>query len=203
MRTCKTCMFAEFDRKWGEYRCQLFNTVMVDVDHYDCTNYKKGPPTGHPPPPPPALTTNDHNRLRNRNAINQHPIGSINGLEDELRKKLNITALDNAIEQALSKAQMSGMFDGEPGQPGEPGHTPVKGVDYWTEEDKSEIVSDVVEQIGDEPLVVNTDHSTLTNRDAADAHPISAITSLKTALDSKLESAGFITNMEIQEIFNS
>lgn len=34
--------------------------------------------------------------------------------------------------------------DGADGQPGADGHTPVKGTDYWTEEDKSEIVSDVL-----------------------------------------------------------
>lgn len=203
MRTCKTCMYAQYNPKWGEYTCGLFNTVMVDVESYDCTNYKKGPPKGCPPPPPPQLMTNDHNRLRNRNAINQHPIGSIKGLEDALNKKLNITALDNAVQQALSEAKASGVFDGKDGEPGDPGYTPIKGVDYWTEEDKSEIVTDVVEQIGDTSITVNTDHSALTNRDAVDSHPISAITSLKTALDSKLESAGFITNLEIQEILNS
>lgn len=31
------------------------------------------------------------------------------------------------------------------------GETPVKGTDYWTEEDKTELVSDVLEQIGDIP----------------------------------------------------
>ncbi len=34
---------------------------------------------------------------------------------------------------------------GDPGQPGEDGHTPEKGVDYWTAEDKAEIVEDAAE----------------------------------------------------------
>ena len=33
--------------------------------------------------------------------------------------------------------------DGAPGRDGQDGHTPVKGTDYWTAEDKAEIVSDV------------------------------------------------------------
>ena len=34
--------------------------------------------------------------------------------------------------------------NGPPGEPGNNGHTPEKGVDYWTEADKQEIVSDVL-----------------------------------------------------------
>ena len=34
--------------------------------------------------------------------------------------------------------------DGAPGAKGEDGHTPVKGVDYWTEADKTAMVSDVI-----------------------------------------------------------
>lgn len=33
---------------------------------------------------------------------------------------------------------------GAPGKNGEDGHTPVKGVDYYTDEDKTEIVNDVL-----------------------------------------------------------
>lgn len=47
------------------------------------------------------------------------------------------------------------------------------------------------------------DHTKLLNRDAADQHPIGSITKLQTELDGKLESAGFLTNMEIQAILNS
>lgn len=40
---------------------------------------------------------------------------------------------------------------GDPGQngaDGQDGHTPVKGVDYWTAQDKAEIVADVIAQLG-------------------------------------------------------
>ena len=33
------------------------------------------------------------------------------------------------------------------GDPGEPGKTPVKGKDYWTESDRSEIVNDVFDMV--------------------------------------------------------
>lgn len=39
------------------------------------------------------------------------------------------------------------VLDGEKGDPGANGHTPEKGVDYWTEEDKSEIIQSVVDSI--------------------------------------------------------
>ena len=33
---------------------------------------------------------------------------------------------------------------GEQGPKGDDGHTPVRGIDYWTTEDKTEIVADVL-----------------------------------------------------------
>ena len=38
---------------------------------------------------------------------------------------------------------------GDPGTPGAAGHTPVKGADYWTAEDKQEIVNDVLAALPD------------------------------------------------------
>ena len=34
--------------------------------------------------------------------------------------------------------------DGTPGTPGTPGHSPIKGIDYWTADDKQEIINDVL-----------------------------------------------------------
>lgn len=36
--------------------------------------------------------------------------------------------------------------DGQPGAKGDPGYTPVKGTDYWTPDDKTEIVKELTEQ---------------------------------------------------------
>lgn len=36
---------------------------------------------------------------------------------------------------------------GDKGDPGAPGYTPVKGTDYWTSDDKAEIVNDVLESL--------------------------------------------------------
>ena len=38
---------------------------------------------------------------------------------------------------------------GATGSPGKDGYTPVKGTDYWTEEDKAEIVADVLAALPD------------------------------------------------------
>ena len=48
--------------------------------------------------------------------------------------------LTSAISTALAQAKESGEFKGEDGKPGEDGYTPIKGVDYFTEADKAEIV---------------------------------------------------------------
>lgn len=36
---------------------------------------------------------------------------------------------------------------GYPGDPGEPGYTPERGVDYWTDDDKTEIINSVLEAL--------------------------------------------------------
>lgn len=51
--------------------------------------------------------------------------------------------------------------------------------------------------------VVTSDHTKLTNRDAEDQHPIKAITNLNQTLERKLESTGFLSNLEIQAILES
>lgn len=41
----------------------------------------------------------------------------------------------------LTETEWLASLQGEKGEPGEDGHTPVKGTDYWTETDKTEIKS--------------------------------------------------------------
>ena len=61
--------------------------------------------------------------------------------------------LQELVDYALDQANKSGAFDGKDGQDGadgkdgQDGYTPVKGKDYFTEEDKNEIVADVAEEV--------------------------------------------------------
>ena len=50
----------------------------------------------------------------------------------EVENKLDAAELPIAINEALTQAKASGEFDGK---------TPVRGTDYWTEDDKAEIKS--------------------------------------------------------------
>ena len=59
----------------------------------------------------------------------------------DISGKLDASELPTAINTALAQAKASGEFDGEPGAPG---YTPVKGTDYFTEEDKTELVNAVL-----------------------------------------------------------
>lgn len=81
------------------------------------------------------------------------PVQSVNGKTG----KVNLTAKDvgalaqddlqEATNKALTQAKASGEFDGKdgaPGAPGEPGYTPQKGIDYYTEADKQEMVNAVL-----------------------------------------------------------
>ena len=63
------------------------------------------------------------------------------------------TELGTAVEDALEQAKASGEFKGEKGDrgesgargpTGEAGYTPVKGTDYWTEDDRKQMVNDVI-----------------------------------------------------------
>lgn len=81
-----------------------------------------------------------------------------------------------------SKWQDAGQLQGAKGDQGEPGpqgpegpagYSPVKGVDYWTEEDKSEIVSDVTSNLPDpyiigEGLTLDPESNTLSVNTAKD-----------------------------------
>ena len=57
-------------------------------------------------------------------------------------------ATEEFVNSAIEAIELTPGPAGEPGKdgnPGEPGYTPVKGTDYWTEEDKAAIVQDVLE----------------------------------------------------------
>lgn len=70
---------------------------------------------------------NDHSKLTNRDAQDQHPIGAIAGLAEALDGKqpkgdyLTADTLQDATDAALAQAKDSGAFDGAPGAPGEKG----------------------------------------------------------------------------------
>ena len=76
-----------------------------------------------------------HARLKDRDLSDQHPISAITGLEDALRTVVSEDKISEAVNTALAQAKASGEFNGDDG---EDGKTPVKGVDYYTEADKSE-----------------------------------------------------------------
>lgn len=48
--------------------------------------------------------------------------------------------------------------------------------------------------------VVTSDHRDLTHRDAADQHPIEAITNLETELGNRIVAGNTLTNEEIEQI---
>lgn len=76
-----------------------------------------------------------HARLKDRDLSNQHPISAITGLEDALKSAVSEDKISEAVNTALAQAKASGDFNGDDG---EDGKTPVKGIDYYTEADKSE-----------------------------------------------------------------
>lgn len=70
---------------------------------------------------------NDHSKLTNRDAKDQHPMGAIAGLAEALDGKqpkgdyLTADKLQSATDAALAQAKASGVFDGVPCVPGAKG----------------------------------------------------------------------------------
>lgn len=70
--------------------------------------------------------------LNNKGYLTQH---------QDISGKLDASELPTAINTALAQAKESGEFDGKDGTDGK---TPVKGKDYFTDADKSEMISSVI-----------------------------------------------------------
>lgn len=64
-------------------------------------------------------------------------------------KYLKEADLHAAIEESLALAKESGQFDGKEGKDGADGKTPVKGEDYFTEADKTDMVNRVIAAFDD------------------------------------------------------
>lgn len=62
----------------------------------------------------------------------------IRELSEQINDKLDASKLPEAVDDALAQAKASGEFDGADG------YTPVKGTDYYTEADKTEMVNTVL-----------------------------------------------------------
>jgi hypothetical protein len=83
-----------------------------------------------------------HVDIRAELAIMTSEFGLINDKITTLsNNKLNASELPEAINSALAQAKESGEFDGAPGADGK---TPVKGTDYFTAADKTEMVNAVI-----------------------------------------------------------
>ena len=75
---------------------------------------------------------------------------------------------------------------GQPGQPGADGHTPVKGVDYWTAEDKAEIVVGAAGTVK-EDLIDDTAGDGDTDKVWSADKSAGEVSSLNSALNDKYE----------------
>ena len=79
--------------------------------------------------------------------VNELKEGNINidltnyATKTELSKKLDKSELNGAINTALESAKNSGEFKGQDG------YTPIKGIDYFTETDKGELLERILQSL--------------------------------------------------------
>lgn len=94
---------------------------------------------------------------------------------------------------------------GPQGEPGTPGKTPVKGVDYWTEADKQEIISEVLKQVPSEETKPWKPFQTITmDGETAkwewDGLDFSELFFIATGLINKSESANSVIAISINDV---
>lgn len=78
--------------------------------------------------------------------------------DDYVYTETEVWTVESAVEDALREAKESGEFDGEDG------YTPIKGVDYFTDEDKQEIADLIpVKDGGNGSVIVNDTEENETN----------------------------------------
>lgn len=158
--------------------------------------------------------TTDHSQLINRTLPDQHSISSITGLQAELASKAasahthtvsEVVGLQASLDGKASSththaiADVTGLQSALNGKAAS-SHThvvaDVTGLQTALDSKQATLVSGTniktingTSVIGSGDLAISgsgtTDHSVLTNRNIADQHPISAITGLQSALDSK------------------
>lgn len=73
-------------------------------------------------------------------------IQKLDTMFEQLSQKVE-TDVDEAVETSLREAKESGEFDGKDGQPGADGKTPVKGEDYFTEDEISSVSTQAAQKI--------------------------------------------------------
>lgn len=80
--------------------------------------------------------------------------GSVQYIKGEPGESAYETAVKNGFEgteqewlDSLKGKNGEPGKDGKDGEPGKDGHTPQKGVDYWTAEDKAEMIQDVLDAL--------------------------------------------------------
>lgn len=92
--------------------------------------------------------TSDYEKLQNKPSINGVTLSG-NKTSKELGIKQDYTAEDIKFTdgQTFQQKYDSGELRGQQGEPGQDGYTPQKGIDYWTDSDKQEIIQEVISEL--------------------------------------------------------
>ena len=67
--------------------------------------------------------------------------------ETETEIEVSVTQIENGVSISVTDkngTEIAYVYNGTKGDPGTAGTTPVRGTDYWTDNDKTEVVNDVL-----------------------------------------------------------
>jgi hypothetical protein len=150
-----------------------------------------------------TISTTPHNSLTNRTDPNAHSISAITGLQTALDGKVDIVVgkeLSDNNYTDVEQTKLAGIEDGA--QNNTASNVGASGVGLFKQKTASNLEFKKILAGSNVTITEQTDtititstggggggsttsHTDLTNRDAADQHPISAITGLQTTLDGK------------------
>lgn len=125
-----------FDEEWDEYPTKKARFTTLCNDEYSHINVEF---TGSICPVPPLFNAS----LVEVGVFIDGGISTTTAAEIKCRK----SALCKASKSMLSPEQIIGLNEALKGEQGPAGHTPVKGVDYYTEEDKAELMLSLKDEL--------------------------------------------------------
>lgn len=92
-----------------------------------------------------SITSGDHVHADPPEDVYNQIMDMLNGFSASVEKVGHTATVTITDPHGTTTAEIHDGEAGAPGAPGADGHTPVRGVDYWTDADKAEIVDDVVQ----------------------------------------------------------
>ena len=132
-------------------------------------------------------------------------IQNAENLDIDINKQDNETTITITKQDGTTKSEQ--VFDGEKGQDGEKGadgYTPIKGVDYYTEQDKQELETDILNDLNIPTKTSDlTNDSGFINKDANNLTYYTLSTNTGSKIELSINSSTFVMTLNLKDKDNN